>query len=150
MSRTSTSEGLLSKEPHWAPCPINCQETSKGAITSAAMGQHAPSLDLHISPALYLVRWKHLHFLEIWNLKWNRTVANTPQFLTLSRSNWCQSISFHDSWHLPLQLVFTSVLASSLSAGAGLTGTVYITLDRAPVLGGRHFLVSITWYLTDV
>lgn len=75
-------------------------------------------------------------------------VAVIPKFLTVTWSDWCQSVSFCGSWHLPLQLVFTSVLASSLSAGALLTGT-NIMHDRALVLGGRHFLVPMTWSLTS-
>lgn len=63
MIRPSATEGLLSKESLWASHPQNCQENSTEAITSAPVGQCDPSL--HISPVLYLVRQKHLYFLEI-------------------------------------------------------------------------------------
>lgn len=133
-----------------APQPKNCQETSKEGTMSATTWQRVPSLDLHVSPALYLTWQEHLYFLEIWNLRWNQTMANTPRFLILSRSNWCQSIPFHDSWRLSLQLVLTAVLASSLSAGARLTSTVSHYAWQTTVVGGRRILVSTAWYLTDV
>lgn len=129
---------------------MNCQKTSKGAIMPTPMW-HVSSLDSHVSLALYLGKQKHRYLLEIWNPKGEPNSCKDSTILDIVPEQLVSGV-FHF-------MTLDSRLSNQFSLLFWLFHWVQvfgwqalsnIMLDRAPVLGGRHFMVSITWYLTDV